>query len=88
MNIYQNIMVGKVNCSPAVRPAARDLMQKLLVANPSKRLTLQAIKKEASAHTQTIRPRRWLCPTKPFQLPSEDKLRLSLITATVPRLRL
>ena len=46
MSIYQKIMSGKVNYSPAVRPAARELMQKLLIANPTKRPTVQSIKKE------------------------------------------
>ena len=62
MSIYQNIIAGRVTYSPHMRPAARELMQKLLVANPSKRLTFKTIKKEASAQTRMMAARRSLMP--------------------------
>ena len=99
MSIYQNIMGGKVTYSPAMRPAARELMQKLLVANPSKRLTFQAIKKEERAqartkagqrpHARRIRPcRRLFRPKRPSQPPQLDRLRRAVTSKLRLRLSL
>ena len=95
MSIYQNIIAGRVTYSPHMRPAARELMQKLLVANPSKRLTFKTIKKEASAQTRMMAARRSLMPADTGFGPknpscsavfSETRLRLSLLAAALPRL--